>query len=170
MLTTHLFDKENFKMTDYEKINDLIKNIRTVIFTFSNTEGHLHAAPMTTQNREFNGQVWFIGSKKSELCQSIQTDSQVNLAYVTSSNHYVSIHGTANLVDDQSILDELWSPAYEAFFENGKQDPDVQLIQVNAHGAQYWESAGMIATLYKLTKAAISGEKQELGTSDTVRL
>ncbi|EXD36747.1 hypothetical protein J500_1158 [Acinetobacter sp. 479375] len=75
---------------------------------------------MTTQNREFNGQVWFIGSKKSELCQSIQTDSQVNLAYVTSSNHYVSIHGTANLVDDQSILDELWSPAYEAFFENGK--------------------------------------------------
>ncbi|MBK0064114.1 MULTISPECIES: pyridoxamine 5'-phosphate oxidase family protein [unclassified Acinetobacter] len=156
--------------TDYQTINDLIKNERTVIVTFTNAEGHLHAVPMTTQNREFNGEIWFIGSKRSELCQNLETHPQVNLAYTTSSHQYISIHGTGTLVNDQTILDELWSPAYDAFFENGKDDPDIQLVRIDAHGAQYWESAGAIATLYKLTKAAISGEKQQLGTSETLSL
>ncbi|WP_130803760.1 pyridoxamine 5'-phosphate oxidase family protein [Acinetobacter ihumii] len=157
-------------MSDYAKINDLIKNTRTVMLTFITHEGHLHAVPMTTQHREFNGEIWFIGSKSSELSQNIATNPQVNLAYTTSSNHYVSVNGIAELIQDSSVLDELWSPAYEAFFEQGKQDPDVQLIRVTAHGAQYWESAGTLVSLFKLTKAAISGEKQQLGSSQTVNL
>lgn len=157
-------------MSDYAKINDLIKNIRIAMVTFSTKEGHLHAVPMTTQNKEFNGVIWFIGSKKSELVQNLPKNNQVNLAYSTSSNNYVSIHGTGELVNDSIILDELWSPAYNAFFEGGKEDPDVQLLQITAHGAQYWEGDGTIVTLFKLTKAALSGETEKLGTSHTTTL
>ncbi len=157
-------------MSDYAKIHDLIKNIRIAMVTFTTQEGHLHAVPMTTQNKEFNGQVWFIGSKKSELVQNLPQNNQVNVAYATSSNDYVSMHGTGELVNDPALLDELWSPAYNAFFEGGKEDPDVQLIRITAHGAQYWEGDGTIVTLFKLTKAAISGETEQLGTSHTTTL
>lgn len=157
-------------MSEHEKINELIKDIKFAMVTFNTQAGHLHAVPMTTQNKEFDGEIWFIGSKKSEWVENIAHNNQVNLAYSTSSSHFISIHGTANLVEDQALLDELWSPAYNAFFENGKEDPDVQLIRVDAHGAQYWESSGKLVTLFKLGKAAISGEKQQLGTSKAVEL
>ena len=48
---------------DYEQINALIKDIRFVMVTFITEEGHLHSVPMTTQNTDFNGVVWFIGAK-----------------------------------------------------------------------------------------------------------
>ncbi|CEI54854.1 general stress protein 26, putative [Acinetobacter bereziniae] len=66
---------------DYEQINALIKDIRFVMVTFITEEGHLHSVPMTTQNTDFNGVVWFIGAKNSELVKNIATRQQVNLGY-----------------------------------------------------------------------------------------
>ncbi len=63
---------------------------------------------------------------------------------------------------DEVILDEIWSPAYEAFFQQGKSDSDIQLIRVICNGAQYWKGSGTLFTLYKLTKAAVTGETQDL--------
>lgn len=161
---------ENSK-NDFQEIHDLIKDIRFAMVTFTTAEGHLHAVPMTTQQHEFDGIVWFIGSKKSELVQNIQNTAQVNLAYSNiSDNDYVSINGVAACINDPAMLDQLWSPAYEAFFEQGKSDPDIQLIRVTCNGAQYWKGAGTLVTLYKLAKASISGETESLGTSHTVKL
>lgn len=156
---------------DYQEITQLVKDIRFVMVTFTTEEGHLHSVPMTTQNQEFNGIVWFIGSKDSELVKNIATRNQVNLGYSNiSNNDYVSINGIAENIHAPEILDQLWSPAYEAFFEQGKTDPNIQLIRVICNGAQYWKGAGKLVTLYKLAKASISGETEQLGTSHTIKL
>lgn len=161
---------ENLK-NDYAEINSLIKDIRFVMVTFITEDGHLHSIPMTTQNSDFNGVIWFIGAKNSELVKNIPTNNQVNLGYSNiSNNDYVSINGIAECVQDQEVLDQLWSPAYEAFFEQGKSDPNIQLVRVVCNGAQYWKGAGKLVTLFKLAKASISGETEQLGTSHSVKL
>lgn len=155
----------------YEELSELLKDFRFAMVTFVTAEGHLHSAPMTTQNDAFNGIVWFLGSKKSELVKSISSNRQVNLGYSnTSNNDYVSINGVAENVIDEVILDEIWSPAYEAFFEHGKSDPDIQLIRVVCNGAQYWKGTGKLVTLYKLAKASVTGETEDLGTSKSISL
>lgn len=155
----------------YEELSELLKDFRFSMVTFVTDEGHLHSAPMTTQNDVFNGIVWFLGSKKSELVKSISSNPQVNLGYSnTSNNDYVSINGVAENVIDEVILDEIWSPAYEAFFEHGKSDPDIQLIRVVCNGAQYWKGSGTLVTLYKLAKASVTGETEDLGTSKSISL
>lgn len=155
----------------YEELSELLKDFRFAMVTFVTDEGHLHSAPMTTQNDAFNGIVWFLGSKKSELVKSISSNPQVNLGYSnTSNNDYVSINGVAENVIDQVILDEIWSPAYEAFFEHGKSDLDIQLIRVVCNGAQYWKGSGTLVTLYKLAKASVTGETEDLGTSKSISL
>jgi general stress protein 26 len=107
--------------------------------------------------------------KKSELVKSISSNPQVNLGYSnTSNNDYVSINGVAENVIDEVILDEIWSPAYEAFFQHGKSDPDIQLIRVVCNGAQYWKGSGTLFTLS--TKAAVTGETEDLGTSKSISL
>ena len=156
---------------DHVEINKIVKDIRFVMVTFTTEEGHLHSVPMTTQNTDFNGIVWFIGSKKSELVKNIQNHPQVNLGYSNiSNNDYLSVNGIAEAVSDPQVLDQLWSSAYEAFFEQGKADPDIQLIRVICNGAQYWKGAGKLVTLFKLAKASISGETEQLGTSHTIKL
>jgi general stress protein 26 len=156
---------------DHVEINKIVKDIRFVMVTFTTEEGHLHSVPMTTQNTDFNGIVWFIGSKKSELVKNIQNHPQVNLGYSNiSNNDYLSVNGIAEAVNDPQVLDQLWSSAYEAFFEQGKADPDIQLIRVICNGAQYWKGAGKLVTLFKLAKASISGETEQLGTSHTIKL
>lgn len=155
----------------YEELSELLKDFRFSMVTFVTDEGHLHSAPMTTQNDAFNGIVWFLGSKKSELVKNISSNPQVNLGYSnTSNNDYVSINGVAENVIDEVILDEIWSPAYEAFFEHGKSDPDIQLIRVVCNGAQYWKGSGTLVTLYKLAKASVTGETEDLGTSKSISL
>lgn len=47
----------------YEELSELLKDFRFSMVTFVTDEGHLHSAPMTTQNDAFNGIVWFLGSK-----------------------------------------------------------------------------------------------------------
>ena len=111
-------------MADVSKIAELIRDIKFTMVTFINHEGHLHSAPMTTQDEDFNGTVWFVGAKDSDLVRSIPGNAQVNLAYSNPSSHsYVSINGKAELVKDQAKLDELWNEGYKAFFEQGKEDP-----------------------------------------------
>ena len=157
-------------MSDLSKVVELTRDIKFTMVTFVSNEGHLHSAPMTTQEGDFDGTVWFIGAKDSELVKSIPKNPQVNLSYSNTTNHnYVSVNGTAELVDDKSKLEELWSDGYKAFFEQGKEDPNIQLIKVTGNGAQYWEGSGRVASIIKMTKAAITGETAKLGTTDAVK-
>lgn len=158
-------------MSSMKKIAELIKDVKFAMLTTVTDDGHLHACPMTTQAVEFNGEIWFIGSNTTETVSDIKQRPQVNLAYSQpSSSVYVSVNGTAELVNDPAKLDELWTDLYNAYFEGGKTDPRVQLIKITAHGAEYWEGPNKLVALYEMTKAALTGGPAQLGDNGTVRI
>ena len=152
----------------------LVKDIKFAMLVTVTDEGHIHARPMTTQQTEFDGDLWFIGAKDSEAVHDMRTRPQVNVSYAdTGSNNYVSVTGTADLVEDRAKLDELWSDMYNMYFEGGKEDPNVQLIKINAEGAEFWESGGKVRTLFARAKTLIPGQKadaSEMGRNETVKL
>lgn len=152
----------------------LVKGIKFAMLVSVNDAGHIHSRPMTTQEAEFDGDIWFIGAKDSEVVHDVRSRPQVNVSYAdTGSNNYVSVHGTAELIEDRAKLDELWSDMYDMYFEGGKEDPNVQLIKINAEGAEYWESGGKVRTLFAFAKNLIPGQRadaSELGKNDTVNL
>ena len=53
----------------------------------------------------------------------------------------VSLTGTANLSTDQQVLDELWNPALEAWFD-GREDPNLVALHVEIDDGRYWEGPG----------------------------
>ena len=153
------------------KIASITRDVKFAMLTTVTAEGHLHAHPMTTQQTEFDGDVWFIGSKSSQQVQDMQARPQVNVSYSEPSKGvYVSINGTAELVTDPAKLDELWSDFYKAYFEGGKNDPDIQLIKIAAHGGEYWESDGKLRTLFRMAKGAVTGDTDLGGKNETVSL
>ena len=149
----------------------IVKDVKFAMLTTTTAEGHLHARPMTTQEKEYDGDLWFIGAKDTEAVADMKARPQVNVSFSDpGKGTYLSVNGTAELVEDKTKLDELWSDFYKAYFPQGKEDPNIQLIKINAQGAEFWEGDGKVKSLFQMAKGLIKGEQPDLGKNDTVKL
>ncbi|MEP7303564.1 MAG: pyridoxamine 5'-phosphate oxidase family protein, partial [Caldimonas sp.] len=120
----------------------LIKNIRFAMFTTRHGNGHLHARPMTTQNKglEADESLWFFMSKRGDPVDDLKAEPIVNLGYADpSEDTYVSVSGTAAVLEDAAKKQQLWSKLAEAWFPGGPTDPDLALVQVQIVHANYWD-------------------------------
>ncbi|OLF37594.1 pyridoxamine 5'-phosphate oxidase family protein [Psychrobacter sp. Cmf 22.2] len=146
------------KQEQMDKIQAMVNNIKYTMMTTRTHEDHLHSCPMNTTETSIGAkEIWFIGHSPSETVDNINNNPEVNLAYVSQDDKsYLSVTGRAELVEDREKLDELWSMTYNAYFEQGKEDPKVQLIKVVPHGAEYWENGNAIASAVKMTAAAVT--------------
>lgn len=125
-----------------QKLGSLIKDIKIAMFTSIDAERRLHSCPMATQEVEFDGSLWFFASKASGKVANIRNEPHVNLIYSSPKDqHYISVSGRAELVEDLKKAQELWSPTYKMWFEKELNDPDLILIKVNVEDAEYWDSS-----------------------------
>lgn len=77
---------------------------------------------------------------------------------------YVSVTGTAALSQDRHKIDQLWTHESGAFFEGGKDDADVGVLQVHVTHAEYWDiNASRMVNFFEFVKANITGEQPNLG-------
>ena len=162
------------KQAQMDTIQAMVKDIKYTMMTTRNDQNHLHSCPMNTTETSIGAkEIWFIGHKPSETVDNIEQNPEVNLAYVTQeSDKYLSISGTAELVEDEEKLNELWSVMYNAYFEQGKDDPKVQLIKVVPHGAEYWANGNAITSAVKMAAAALTDNAVEksLGENFSIKL
>jgi len=162
------------KQQQMDKIQAMVNDIKYTMMTTRTHEDHLHSCPMNTTETSIGAkEIWFIGHNPSETVDNINKNSEVNLAYVSQDDKsYLSITGKAELIEDREKLDELWSMTYNAYFEQGKEDPKVQLIKVVPHGAEYWENGNAIASAVKMTAAAVTDTaiEKSLGENFSIEL
>ncbi|WP_041221957.1 pyridoxamine 5'-phosphate oxidase family protein [Deinococcus proteolyticus] len=154
-----------------QRVAALIKGIKFCMLVTQTDQGRLHSRPVTTQEQDFDGDLWFIGGKDTEWVHDISQRPEINLAYAQpDGQNYVSITGRARLVEDRAKLEEVWSDFYKAYFPEGIDDPNVQLIHVDTHGAELWESSGKLASAFALAKGLVTGERGDMGSNETVSL
>lgn len=152
------------------KLRELVKDIHTCMLTTAGDDGRLYSRPMATQSAEFDGTLWFITSRSSPKIHELERDAHVNLGY-QGKHAFVSVNGTARLVDDKKKLDELWSVAYRAWFPDGKDDPDIVLLEVRVETAEYWEShSPAVVHAVGLAKAVITGKPYDGGENGLIDL
>lgn len=155
------YQDELKRLENIEKLRGMIDKIRTAMLTtYSLTEG-FHSRPMGTAQVDVDGGIWFFTNEFSPKIQEISVENTVSLSYAdTANNVYISINGVASIVDNREKMKELWNPYIEAFFKDGIDDPALTLLRVEMHHAEYWDSsASKIALIFKLLKAAVTGEK-----------
>ncbi|MCS5718721.1 pyridoxamine 5'-phosphate oxidase family protein [Herbiconiux sp. CPCC 205763] len=146
--------------TDHARaeLADLIKDFRFAMITTLDAQGKLVAHPLTIQEAEFDGDLWFLVSKTSSPATNLYANDHAGVS-LSSNDHWVSLSGSAALVDDRSKVRELWNPVVEAWFTNGPDDPDVGLLKFSADSAEYWDSpGGRLASVVSFVKAKLTGE------------
>jgi len=123
-----------------KKVASMIRGIKVAMLTTQGPDGALHSRPMATQDVEFDRILWFFTAGDSGKAAEIREHPRVNLSYVSTQDHfYVSLSGRAELVKDREKAEELWSPAYRAWFPKGLEDPDLTLLKVEVESAEHWD-------------------------------
>jgi general stress protein 26 len=146
-----------------KKLGELIHDIKFAMLTTAHADGTLHSRPMTTQQVEFDGNLWFFSGLNSEKIQELEAHPEVNVSYsAPDDQRYVSVSGRAEVSRDRGKMEELWNPMFKAWFPKGLDDPDICLLHVNVTHAEYWDSpSSKMVQLAGFIKAVVTGKRLE---------
>ena len=126
----------------HEMWND-IKDCKFAMFTTRHANGHLHSRPMTMQNTTLDADdsLWFFMSRMSDPVAELAAEPSVNVAYSPPGDaRWISVTGTALLVESGDKAKSLWSRSADAWFSGGPTDPDLAVVQVRIVHVNEWEA------------------------------
>ncbi len=152
---------------------DKIGSMRFAMFTTRDANGHLISQPMTNQQVDAEGGLWFYTRSTTELWENIAHEPEVNVSFADNDNStYVSVSGRAERVVDRSQIKALWNPMVQAWFPAGPEDEHVVLVRVMPHAAEYWDSNdSKMVRLFAMAKAAVTGSTPDVDAEHgTIRL
>ncbi|MBV9991423.1 MAG: pyridoxamine 5'-phosphate oxidase family protein [Alphaproteobacteria bacterium] len=98
------------------------------------------AQPMTAQFDEDTGHnVYVFTAKDTDLVRALDSHQDA-FAYFVAKDHglFAAIDGRLTLDNDPQMIERLWNPFVEAWFEGGKSDPKLALIRFEPGRAQIW--------------------------------
>ena len=155
-----------------EELRGLMKGIDIAMFTTVGENGFPVSRPLSTQDVEFDGKLlWFFVRKNSAKVNEIRRYPRVNVAYSSKDkNVYLSVAGTADIVEDQAKIDEFWNDALKAFFPKGPNDKNLVLVRVTVHSVEYWQGPSTaIGKAVAFVIARVTKNDDAMGTTHLLR-
>ncbi len=154
-----------------ELIWNLIKNIKVGMLVTSQSEpaANLHARPMSLVQEAYDGTLYFYTHENDEKVYEIEKDKDVCLSFASpQDNTYVSLSGTARLNKDEDLINRYWSNAVEAWFEGGKDNPNITMLEVKISSGEHWDSTSnkLIQIFEKVKSTAVNSKTPNLGDND----
>lgn len=147
---------------------ELARGTTLCMLTTTDASGTFFSRPMTSQQVDDDGVVWFIAARDSRKVAQIGANANASVT-MTGDGSWVSLSGRAAVVEDLDKLRELWSSMVEAWLPGGPEDPNAILVRLDVDGAEYWSSPGSrVATFVSLLKAKVTGESADIGNHAVV--
>ena len=147
------------------KLQELANDINICMFCTELDQQPFSTRPMAVREVDDEGNLWFISSASSHKNEEIKEDENVQLIFAKpASTEFMSVYGKASIFRDQEKIKDLWTPIANAWFEEGKNDPDVTVLKVAPSEAYYWDTQnGKALTLLKIATAAVTGKNMDTG-------
>jgi general stress protein 26 len=157
--------KDNHKEESIKKLKELAEGIDICMFCTHLDQLPISARPMSANEVDHHGNIWFISNARSNKNFDIRQDDKVQLFFSKiSDSQYLSVFGHANIYTDHDTIEAHWTPIAKAWFEEGKDDPDVTVIRVAPTDAYYWDTKdGKAVAFLKWAAAAVTGAKIDDG-------
>jgi general stress protein 26 len=161
--------KDNFKnlynQEAIAKLKELAEDIKTCMFCTELSQRPFPTRPMVLQEVDDQGNLWFLSSAKSNKNFEIKEDNDVQLIFAKNEDiHFLSIYGQATIYKDKAHIDQVWNPVAKAWFEEGKDDPEVTVIKVTPTDAYYWDTKyGKMVSYVKMIAGVITGSMKSDG-------
>ncbi|PVX52004.1 general stress protein 26 [Balneicella halophila] len=157
MSTKNLYNKEAI-----DKLKELVEDARfCMMSTILSGQTPLLARPMTVQEVDDEGTLWFFSSKDGDQEYKVNTNSDMQLFFSnTDKQEYLSIYGKATIHTDKETIEKHWSKMADGWFD-GKNDPNITVIAIHPEDIKYWETKhGKWMSSALLLYSALTGDDE----------
>lgn len=143
------------------KIKELAGKTQTCFFSTDLKSGRAAATrPMSVQQIDDQGNLWFLSANDSHKNAEIKKDPQVQLLFQGSAHSdFMTLSGKAEVSTDKAKIKELWEPIVKTWFTEGVDDPRITAIKISPTDGYYWDTKhGQMVAFIKMLAGAISGK------------
>ena len=168
MSTKNLVQKEAI-----EKLKELAMKTDIGMFcTHTSDTKHVHAVPMSTQEVDEKGSIWFLMSSESQTFRHLLEDNEICLLYSNPANYsFMSIHAGTEHSQNREKIEKYWNPMVAGWFEKGKEDPRIRIVEVKPKEAHYWDTeSNKLVTFFKVAISGITGSPSDVGREGDLKI
>ena len=142
-----------------QRIREMIERSPVGFFCTRPLDAGTHGVrPMTVQQVDDRGRLWFLSASDSEHNRDLQADPTVRL-YFQGSTHsdFLHLDGAATVSTDRDRIESLWSPLFKTWFTGGIDDPRITVIRFEPTAGYYWDTkhGNVVASVKMLIGAAV---------------
>ncbi len=118
----------------------LIDKAQTCFFcTAASLTGSTGARPMSVQEVDDAGNLWFLSADDSHKNQELELDPNVTLYFQGSAHSdFLTLRGAVSISRDKEKIKQLWEPVVKTWFTEGVDDPRITVIRVAPSEGYYW--------------------------------
>ena len=152
----------NDRETAFDILLRLLKGFENAIIVTRRPDGALAGRPMAIADSTVDGHLWFLTRADSSTIRDI-TDNPEVVACLQCDHCYLSLSGLARATRDSDRVDALWSPRDAVWYEKGKHDPNLILLEIVPTYGEYWDRSGIDTIAFRLQelRAMVTGETPE---------
>lgn len=147
-----------------DKIRELALHAETCFFCTAIKSGSpFETRPMTIQQVDEEGNLWFLSASDSHLNLQIKNEPKVQLLFQGSKrSDFLTIYGMATIHRDKNRIKEYWQPLLKTWFTEGEDDPRITVIKVEMESGYYWDNKhGNAVALFKMVVGAVLGKTMD---------
>lgn len=155
------------------KIKELVEKAQTCFFcTAVTSSGSSGARPMSVQQVDEEGNLWFLSADDSHKNDELARDPSVQLYFQGSAHSdFLMLSGTASITRDKAKIKELWEPIVKTWFTEGVDDPRITAIKFKPNEGYYWDTKhGMAVAGIKMLIGAAIGKTLDDSIEGTLQL
>ena len=121
-----------------EKFWDELEDSRFVMLGLHGVDDDF-TRPMTANVDD--EKIYFFASRSEDLFKGLGRSNKA-IATFASKGHklFASIHGRLVEDMDRAVIERLWNPIIASWYKDGKDDPDLVLLRLDADSADVWEA------------------------------
>lgn len=142
-----------------EKLKELAGDAQTCFFISNIKTGlPVSARPMTVQEVDEQGNLWFLIANDSETYKELQAEPLAQLFFQGSKySDYLNAYGIVTISEDKEKIKQFWKPTLKTWFTEGEDDPRIAVIKLEPSEAYYWDNkhGNAVAFIKQLAGAAI---------------
>jgi len=128
-----------------ENVAKALKDIDFVLLNTVTENGRIAGRPMSNnRDVEYDGDSWFFVDESSRTFGDLRRDPRVTLSIQGAKGLlgkpplFLSIEGTADVIQDAATREEHWTPELKRWWPEGPTTPGLALLKVHAERIHYW--------------------------------
>ena len=133
---------------------------------------HQHFQPMTAFVEPDGAQIWFFTRTDSDIARTAANGAEAMFVVQSKDQDFQAcIGGVLSVEYDATRIEKYWNPAVAAWYPDGKGDPRLTLLRLDANDAELWISkGGPIRFAWEMARANLTDRQPDLGDQVHVTL